>query len=155
MTVTPGVRMEGTEIRQYVGDAMAAMQAFNAVPGKNGLPHELLELIKIRASQLNGCAYCLQMHYNDARKMQIAQAKLDQIAAWHESPAFDARERAVLEWTEAVTLIAGHGVSDEVYASVSKVFSKSELANLTVAVAAINVWNRFAATFHYTPQPAA
>jgi AhpD family alkylhydroperoxidase len=147
--------MEGTEIRAFVANAMAAMVTFSGAPAKSGLPHELLELVKIRASQLNGCAYCLQMHYNDARKMKIAQAKLDQISAWHESPAFDARERAVLEWTDAVTLIAQGGVSDEVYASVSAVFSKPELANLTVAVAAINVWNRFAATFHYTPQTAA
>jgi AhpD family alkylhydroperoxidase len=155
MTITPGVRIDGPEMRELVPEAMAAMVRFNGTAAKSGLSHELLELVKIRASQLNGCAYCLQMHNNDARKMGIAQAKLDQISAWHESPAFDARERAVLEWTEAVTLIAGHGVSDEVYASVSKVFSKAELANLTVAVAAINVWNRFAATFHYTPQPAA
>lgn len=154
MTVTPGVRMESTEVRKYVGDAMAAMVTFNGVPAKSGLAHELLELVKIRASQLNGCAFCLQMHNNDARKMQMPQAKLDQISAWHESPVFDARERAVLEWTEAVTLISHGGVSDETFKHVSSVFSREELANLTVAVAAINVWNRFAATFHYTPQQA-
>jgi AhpD family alkylhydroperoxidase len=155
MTHTPRVRIESAEIRALVPEAMAAMSTFNGTAAKSGLPHELLELVKIRASQLNGCAYCLQMHNNDARKMQFPQAKLDQLPAWRESPVFDARERAVLEWTEAVTLIAQDGVSDEVFATVSAAFSKQELANLTVAVAAINVWNRFAATFQYTPQKAA
>lgn len=155
MTKTPHARMEGAEIRALIPEAMAAMGTFNGTAAKSGLPEVLLELVKIRASQLNGCAYCLQMHNNDARRMQMPQAKMDQLAAWRESPAYDARERAALEWTEALTLIAQDGVSDEVYAAVSAAFSKQELANLTVAVAAINVWNRFAATFQYTPQPAA
>ena len=133
MTKTPHARMEGAEIRAMIPEAMAAMGSFNATVAKSGLPDVLLELVKIRASQLNGCAYCLQMHNNDARKMQMPQAKLDQLAAWPESPAYDARERAALEWTEAVTLIAQGGVSDEVYARVSAVFTKPELANLTVA----------------------
>jgi len=155
MSKTPHARIEGTEIQALIPEAMAAMSRFNGTVAKSGLPAELLELVKIRASQLNGCAYCLQMHNNDARKMQMPQAKLDQLAAWRESPVYDAQERAAMEWTEAVTLIAQDGVSDEVFATVSAAFSRQELAHLTVAVAAINVWNRFAATFQYTPQTAA
>ena len=144
MTETSHARMEGKEFYALVPDAIAAMQVFGGAAHKHGLPASLLELVKMRASQLNGCAFCLQMHTNDARKAQIAQTKLDLLAVWREAPVFDARERAALEWTEALTLIAQGGVSDAAYATASAAFSKQELAYLTTAVGAMNVWNRIA-----------
>ena len=109
-----------------------------------GLEEALLELIKMRASQINGCAYCLDMHSKDARAAGETEQRLYGLNAWEESPFYSERERAALAWTEAVTLVSQGHVPDEVYEKVKKQFSEKEIAALTMAVVAINGWNRLA-----------
>jgi AhpD family alkylhydroperoxidase len=110
----------------------------------------LLELIKLRASQINGCAFCVQHHILLSESLGIPVDKLNLLAVWREAPLFSPRERAALAWTEALTLLSG-GVSDEVYAEASAAFSEKELLFLTSAIASINVWNRFGAGYRWTP----
>jgi AhpD family alkylhydroperoxidase len=122
-----------------------------------GLEEKLLNLIKLRASQINGCAYCLDMHWKDLRALGENEQRLYSLDAWRESPYYTDRERAALAWTEAVTLVAQTHVPDEVYELARKEFDEKELANLTLAVAAINAWNRLAISARTTPgtyQPA-
>ena len=114
---------------------------------KCGLEPSLLELVKTRASQLNGCAYCLEMHTREARAAGESEARLYLLSAWHESPLYTDRERAALQWTEAVTLISETGVPNDAWNAVSAAFSEQEIANLTVAIGMINVWNRLAVSF--------
>jgi AhpD family alkylhydroperoxidase len=124
----------------------------------SGLEPSLLELVKIRASQLNGCAYCLDMHTKDARAAGETEQRLYTLPAWRETPFFTPRERAALAWTEAVTNIQEAHASDEEYEHVRREFSESELVRLTLAIAQINVWNRIAIAFRAEPgiyQPAA
>ena len=128
--------------------AMAALENFVTACG---LERPLLELVKMRASQINGCAYCLDMHSKDARALGETEQRLYLLNAWRESPFYSERERAALEWTEAITLIAGHHVSDDVYEIVAKQFSEEELANLTLAIATINSWNRLSIAFQVVP----
>ena len=128
--------------------AMAALESFVT---SSGLERPLLELVKMRASQLNGCAYCLDMHSKDARALGETEQRLYLLDAWRESPFYTERERAALEWTEAITLIAGHDVPDNVYETVAKQFSEEELANLTLAIATINSWNRLSIAFQVVP----
>ena len=123
--------------------------AYQAVLGlekyvhSGSLDERLLALVKIRASQLNGCAWCLDMHVAEARKAGAEQRQLDLVAAWREAGAqFDRRERAALAFTEQVTLISRSGVSDEVWGELSAVFDEKETLQLLMAIAAINVWNR-------------
>jgi AhpD family alkylhydroperoxidase len=107
-----------------------------------GLEESLLHLIKLRASQLNGCAYCIDMHWKDLRAIGEDEQRLYSLDAWRESPFYSDRERAALAWTEAVTLITDGHVPDSVYEEVRPHFSEKDLANLTFAIAAINAWNR-------------
>jgi AhpD family alkylhydroperoxidase len=107
-----------------------------------GLEESLLHLVKLRASQVNGCAYCIDMHWKDLRATGENEQRLYGLDAWEESPYYTDRERAALAWTEALTNIRDGHVSDEVYKKVSQHFSEKELADLTLAVAAINAWNR-------------
>lgn len=109
-----------------------------------GLEPALLELVKLRASQINGCAFCIDMHTKDARAMGETEQRLYALNAWHEAPFYMDRERAALAWTEAVTLVADGHVPDDVYAHARQHFSEQELVNLTMAVVAINGWNRLA-----------
>ena len=109
---------------------------------QSGLEPRLLDLIRMRASQINRCAYCLDMHSKDARAAGETEQRLYGLEAWRETPYYSARERAALEWTEAVTLVADSGVPDDVYQRVREQFSEEELAHLTLAVVAINGWNR-------------
>jgi AhpD family alkylhydroperoxidase len=122
-----------------------------------GLERALILLVQLRASQMNGCAYCLDMHWKDLRAAGENEQRLYSLDAWRECPYYSARERAALAWTEAVTLVADGQVSDVVYDAVRANFSEKELADLTLAVAAINAWNRLsiAARLHPgTYQPA-
>jgi AhpD family alkylhydroperoxidase len=122
-----------------------------------GLEEKLLNLIKLRASQINGCAYCLDMHWKDLRALGENEQRLYSLDAWRESPYYTDRERAALAWTEAVTLVAQTHVPDEVYEQARKEFDEKQLADLTLAVAAINAWNRLAISARTTPgtyQPA-
>jgi AhpD family alkylhydroperoxidase len=109
---------------------------------KGGLDGKLLDLVRMRASQINGCAYCLDMHSKDARAAGETEQRLYGLDAWRETPYYSARERAALEWTEALTLVADGHVPDEVYERVRAQFSEHELLHLTLAIVAINGWNR-------------
>lgn len=112
-----------------------------------GLEPSLLELVKTRASQINGCAFCLEMHTREAREQGESEARLYLLNAWRESPLYSDRERAALEWTEAVTLVSETAVPDSVFEIARAAFSEEELVNLTVAIGMINVWNRLAISF--------
>lgn len=112
-----------------------------------GLEAPLLELVKMRASQINGCAFCLDMHSKDARAAGETEQRLYLLAAWRETPFYTGRERAALAWTEALTLLADGHVPDEVYEEARRHFSEQELADLSLAVVAINGWNRLAVAF--------
>jgi len=123
-----------------------------------GLERSLIELIKLRASYINGCAYCVDMHSKDALAEGETEQRIFAVPVWHETPFFTPRERAALAFTEAVTRIDKDGVPDEVYEATRTHFSEEEMVNLTMAVATINVWNRLAITFRSdvgTYQPAA
>lgn len=134
-----------------------AMQGLGAYTSRSGLEPRLIELVKTRASQLNGCAYCIDMHTKDAQVLGESAQRLFALSAWRETPFFSERERAALEWTEAVTLVSETHIPDRVYELARKCFSEKELVDLTLAIVAINGWNRFAIAFHSIPgsyQPA-
>lgn len=124
----------------------------------SGLEHSLLELIKLRASFINGCAYCVDMHTKDARLAGETEQRLYAVAVWREAPFFTPRERAALAWTDAVTDVARTHVPDEAYEEVKEHFTEPEIANLTIAIITINGWNRLAIAFKqavgsYQPSP--
>jgi AhpD family alkylhydroperoxidase len=130
---------------------MKAMYAINTYSKECGLEPSLLELVKLRASQINGCAYCIDMHYKDARAAGETEQRLYGLDAWHESPYYTERERAALAFTEAVTFIADGHVPDEVYEQAKQAFTDEELVNLTMNIITINAWNRLAITFRDVP----
>ena len=114
---------------------------------KCGLEHKLMDLVFLRASQINRCAYCTDMHWKDLRALEESEQKLYMLTAWREWDGYSARERAALEWTEAVTLLTEGFVPDEVYRIAREQFDETELANLTLAIVAINGWNRLNVAF--------
>jgi AhpD family alkylhydroperoxidase len=128
-----------------------AVSALQQYVNSCGLEPFLLELVEMRASQINGCAYCLDMHSKDARALGETEQRLYLLDAWRESPFYTDRERAALEWTESVTLVSETHVPDGVYDRVKQHFSPDELANLTLAIAAINTWNRLCIAFRIQP----
>ncbi len=132
-------------------DGYHAMSALEGYVRRSGLEPALLELVKTRASQINGCAYCLDMHTKDARAHGETEQRLYALSAWRETPFFTERERAALDWTEAVTSVADGHVPDEVFERVRKHFTEKELADLTFAIVAINGWNRLAIAFRAVP----
>lgn len=125
----------------------AAMVGMERYLNDCGLEHSLLELVRMRSSQINGCAYCLNMHSRDARKAGETEQRLYLLDAWREASCYSDRERAALAWTEAVTRITDGHVPDAVYADARQAFSDEELANLTLMVTQINSWNRLAIAF--------
>src|SRR5262245_43769537 len=131
--------------------AVKAMLGLEGYVRSSGLELSLLDLIKTRASQINGCAYCIDMHTKDARARGESEQRLYLLNAWRESPFYTERERAALEWTEAVTVITEGHVPDEVYENVRRQLSEQELVNLTMAVVAINGWNRLCVSFRVVP----
>ena len=143
-------RSEYTDFQSLAPDAFEAVRALSAIAVKAGLDKQLVELIKIRASQINGCAFCLQFHIMQSERLGMPADKINLVTVWREAPQFSPRERAALAWTEALTMLPG-GVSDEVFAQASAEFSDKELMYLTSAVAAINTWNRFGAAYRWTP----
>ena len=143
-------RSEYADFQTLAPDAFSAVRALGPIAAKAGLDKQLLELIKIRASQINGCAFCLQYHILQAETLGVPADKVNLVAAWREAPQFSPRERAALAWTEALTALGG-GVSDEVFAQASAEFGDKELLYLTSAIAAINTWNRFGAAYRWTP----
>jgi AhpD family alkylhydroperoxidase len=122
--------------------ALHAMLGLQNYVDASGLEHPLLELVKMRASQINGCAYCLDMHSKDARAAGETEQRLYGLDAWREAPYYTDRERAALEWTESLTLIRDGHVPDEIFAAAREHFSEQELVDLAMAVVAINSWNR-------------
>ena len=128
--VSPGVYRAMFGLEKYVHDC--------------GLENPLLELVRMRVSQINGCAHCLDMHSKDARAGGETEQRLYLLSAWRDAPVFSARERAALDWAEALTLIAETEISDELYDATRRYFSEEEIVNLTAAIVAINGWNRFA-----------
>src|ERR1700743_454972 len=143
-------RKEYSDFQALDPDAYETVLPLGGLAAKAGLEKELLELIKLRASQINGCAFCVQHHILLAEKLGVPVDKLNLVVVWREVPQFSARERAALAWAEALTLLTS-GVSDEVYEQARAEFSDAELAYLSSAVASINVWNRFGVAYPWTP----
>lgn len=144
-------------MQERISYAKAAPAGYQAMLGVHkylldcGLEHSLLDLINLRASQINGCAYSIDMHWKELRAMGEQEQRLYMLTSWRESNLYTPRERAALEWTEAVTLIAAHRAPDDVYAKVRPFFTDHELANLTMAIATINSWNRIGIALRKPP----
>ena len=132
--------------------ANEAMRGVERYVRASGLERSLIELVKIRASQLNGCAFCLDMHTKDSRAAGESEQRIYVLSAWRDAPFYSERERAALAWTEALTRLAPDGIPDELYERARKVFDEVELVNLTMAVVAINGWNRLSVAFR-SPEP--
>jgi AhpD family alkylhydroperoxidase len=143
-------RQEYVDFERLAPDVFATVRSLGQFAAKAGLDKQLIELVKIRASQINGCAFCVQYHILQSESLGVRSDKLNLVVVWREAPQFSKRERAALAWTEALTMLA-NGVSDELYAEVSEEFSETELTYLTSAIASINVWNRFGAAYRWTP----
>jgi AhpD family alkylhydroperoxidase len=136
---------------QAAPGAYKAMLGLEQYLHECGLEESLIHLIKLRASQINGCAFCLDMHWKDLRAIGESEQRLYSLDAWRECPYYSDRERAALEWTEAVTLITNGHVPDSIYERVRPFFSEKELSDLTLAVATINAWNRLAISARTVP----
>jgi AhpD family alkylhydroperoxidase len=132
-------------------DTIKALMALESQVQSSGLEQSLIELVKTRASQISGCAYCIDMHTKDARKHGETEQRLYLLNAWREAPVYTDRERAALAWTEAVTLISETHAPDDVYSEVRAHFSEAETVNLTMLIATINSWNRLAISFRALP----
>lgn len=141
-------RLDFTKISPQAYQAMAGLESYVR---NSGLERSLLELVKLRASQINGCAYCIDMHTKDARAAGESEQRLYALSAWRETPFYTDRERAALKWTETVTLISDGHAPDEVYEEARRHFSEQELVDLTLAIVAINGWNRLAISFRAVP----
>jgi AhpD family alkylhydroperoxidase len=144
-------RREYKDFMALAPDVYETVRALGQAAAKAGIDKSLLELIKLRASQINGCAFCVQFHILQAESLGVAVDKLNLVVVWREAPQFSKRERAALAWTEALTTLTNGNVSDEVYAEASAEFSEKELTYLTSAIASINVWNRFGVAYRWTP----
>jgi AhpD family alkylhydroperoxidase len=132
---------------QAAPDTIKALNALETHIQSTGLEKSLIELVKIRASQINGCAFCINMHTEDARKRGETEQRIYLLNAWRESPLYSDRERAALAWTESVTLISETHAPDDVYEQVRAQFSEEDTVNLTMLIATINAWNRLAISF--------
>ena len=140
------------EYSKVVPEAFKAMVGLEAVIHSTRVEESLLDLIKLRASQINGCAYCIDMHSKGARARGESEQRLFALDAWRETPFYSDRERAALAWTEALTLVSKSHVPDDVYEEVQTQFSERELVGLTLAVVAINGWNRLEISFRNVPE---
>jgi AhpD family alkylhydroperoxidase len=139
------------DARRFAQDAGKAMYSLEKYLGECGLDHKLMHLLKMRASQINGCAYCIDMHSKDARALGETEQRLYELDAWRETPFYSDRERAALAWIEAVTLVSQSHVPDAVYDEVRKQFSEKEIVDLTYLAATINAWNRLAIALRAVP----
>ncbi len=135
------------DYRKASPGAYQAMLALQAAIDKSGLEKPLLELMKIRASQINACAFCLHMHTKDARKLGEREERIYLLDAWRESSLYTERERAALAWTECLTRLPEAGAPDEIYAQMQAQFTDAEIVDLTLAIGAINAWNRIGVGF--------
>lgn len=147
LVAPPAQRMSLPKVAPDVHEAMIALDKAAA----NGLDPVVSELVRIRASQINGCAFCIDMHARDARQLGLSEQKINGIAAWRETPFFTARERAALDLAEAVTKLGDHGVPDDVYDEAARVFDQEELARLIAMSVTINAWNRIGVTTRLHP----
>jgi len=145
-------RLNYLQAAPEVAGTMMAMTKY--LMERSGLEHTLLNLVQLRASQINGCAFCTIMHVGDARDDGETDDRLHALIVWRETPYFTDRERIALEWTELLTRLPDHHVSDDVYARAVAEFGEKGLADLTLAVSAINAWNRFGVAFEVTPNKA-
>lgn len=136
---------------QVAPEAYKIMSQFEAYAKTTGFDRKLIELVKIRASQINGCAYCLDMHTKDARAIGESEQRIYCLNAWRESPFYSDAERAALELTEAVTLIASSGVPDELYQRVRQHFDETQYVNLIIMINTINSWNRLSISMGNVP----
>ena len=139
------------DLTKYAQDAQKSLHALERYIANCGLDHKLIHLLKMRASQMNGCAYCIDMHSKDARALGEAEQRLYGLDAWRETPFYTDRERAALEWTESLTLVCQTHVPDEIYESVRKHFSEKEIVDLSILVGMINLWNRLAVSARIVP----
>lgn len=131
----------------FAAEPMQAMLALEKAVAESGLEYSLYELVRIRASQINGCAYCIHMHTRAARQAGETEERIYLVSAWRESPLFTPRERAALAWTEALTLLSETGAPDDVFDALKDHFTDEEIVNLSMAINVINVWNRIAVGF--------
>ena len=139
------------EYAKYAHEPLRSLYAIERYLHDSGIDVKLLDMLKLRASQINGCAFCIDMHWKDARAAGETEQRLYGLSAWRESPYYTERERAALEWVEAVTLVSETHVPDEVYTRLRTQFSEKESVDLTLAVAMINLWNRVAISFRVEP----
>ena len=136
---------------KYALDAQKSLFALEKYIFASGLDHKLLHLVKLRASQINGCAFCIDMHSKDARALGETEQRLYALDAWRETPFYTERERAALEWTESLTLVSQTHVPDETYEQVRTHFSEKEIIDLSLAASVINLWNRIAISTRAVP----
>jgi AhpD family alkylhydroperoxidase len=148
------MQAERVDAYKAAPDAMRAVQQVEAYIQRCGLEKSLIELVKMRASQINGCAYCLDVHSKDARRQGESEQRLYVLNAWHESQLYTPRERAALAWTEALTRVADTHAPEAAYDEVRSQFEEKELVDLTTLIGLINLWNRLAIGFRYQPPPA-
>lgn len=153
MTATQSqTRIPGRDVKKFLPGMAPAIEALSDSIAPAGLEPELIELVYLRTSQINGCAYCVQYHTSNLREMSVSEAKRTLVVTWEEAGIFSEREQAALSWAETVTLIAHDHVPLAKYEAARAVFSEFELVGLTTAIAAMNVWNRIAVTFRYAPE---
>lgn len=140
------------DLRKTAPKAVEHVLALEQYIHSLGFDERLIELVKLRASQINGCAFCVDMHARRLRELGEPNERIDAVAAWREGPFFDERERAALSWTESVTLLSRDHVPDAVFEEARAQFSEAELVHLTMVIATINVWNRLSVSFRVVPE---
>lgn len=145
-------RISMSDFKKLVPNFYRAVSAIEESAETAGLDECLIELIKLRASQINGCAYCVQYHITNGRSLGIPDEKLNLVVVWREAGIFTEREQAALAWTEALTLIADSHVPDDVFAATRQSFTDVEMASLTAAICTINVWNRICVSSRFAPE---
>lgn len=145
------VRLSYDTFQKAAPAAQAALLAMGKSTEESGLDKTIVELAKLRVSQINNCAFCLQIHLNVSRRLGLPPEKLDLVATWHEAGIFSDRECAALAWAETLTRLDGRNVPDDAYESVRRHFSENEVIALSVAIANINAWNRLGAAFRFAP----
>jgi AhpD family alkylhydroperoxidase len=146
-------RLDQPKVNQLLGPALKSLYDIELHLKKSTLEPELRELIKLRVSQINRCAFCIVYHRRDALKLGVTERRIHLLNAWQETSEYSERERAALAWAEAVTLISVHHLPDEIFAEAARVFSEQELVDLNLAVMSINSWNRLSIPFRYQPEP--
>lgn len=155
MTYLNEPRIDRTSFEKVAPNVVRALLMLEKAVEDSGLEKTLTELIKIRASQINGCAFCIQYHLNIARKVGLAFEKMDLVAVWRDTSIFCERERAALAWTEALTRMSHQHVPDTLYEELRASFTEYETVFLTSAISTINAWNRIAGSLHFTPDVSA